>query len=183
MGPFRIVDTLNEYVYVVEDVVTSRRKSVHVQRLRMFAEADFQLTEDIRNQSAYDDQTHLENIVDWRETDEALLELRVRWLGFTPAEDTWEPIDRLHEDQPELVERFLRQVQRECDLAPVLLESYGSAQDGQDPVRRRATTAATAATVRRRATTAATAATATAAAAAAAGTGRRGKRGRRATRK
>jgi hypothetical protein len=169
MGPFRIVDTLNEYVYVVEDVVTSRRKSVHVQRLRMFAEADFQLTEDIRNQAAYDDQTHLENIVDWRETDEALLELRVRWLGFTPAEDTWEPIDRLHEDQPELVERFLRQVQRECDLAPVLLESYGSAQDGQDPVRRRATTAANAATAT--------------AAAAAAGTGRRGKRGRRATRK
>ena len=80
------------------------------------------MTEDIRNQAAYDDQTHLESIVDWRETDDALLELRVRWLGFTPAEDTWEPIDRLHEDQPELVERFLRQVQRECDLAPVLLE-------------------------------------------------------------
>ena len=109
--------------------------------------------------------------MDWRETDDALLELRVRWLGFTPAEDTWEPIDRLHEDQPELVERFLRQVQRECDLAPVLLESYGSVQDGQDPVRRRATAVA-----------AATATTATAAAAAA-GTGRRGKRGRRATRK
>jgi hypothetical protein len=170
MGPYRVRDTLNEYVYVVEDVVTSRRKSVHVQRLRLFAEASFQLTEDIRNQAAYDDQTHLESIVDWRETDDALLELRVRWLGFTPAEDTWEPIDRLHEDQPELVERFLRQVQRECDLAPVLLESYGSVQDGQDPVRRRATAVA-----------AATATTATAAAAA--GTGRRGKRGRRATRK
>ena len=170
ISPYRILDTLNDYVYVVEDVVTSRCKSVHVQRLRLFAEASFQMTEDIRNQAAYDDQTHLESIVDWRETDDALLELRVRWLGFTPAEDTWEPIDRLHEDQPELVERFLRQVQRECDLAPVLLESYGSVQDGQDPVRRRATAAA-----------AATAATATAAAAA--GTRRRGKRGRRATRK
>ena len=128
------------------------------------------MTEDIRNQAAYDDQTHLENIVDWRDTDDALLELRVRWLGFTPAEDTWEPIDRLHEDQPALLERFLRQVQRECGLAPILLESYGSVQEGQDPVGRRATAAA-----------AATAATATAAAAA--GAGRRGKRRRRTTRK
>ena len=41
MGPFRVIDTLNDYVYVVEDVVTSRRKSVHVQRLRLFAEANF----------------------------------------------------------------------------------------------------------------------------------------------
>jgi hypothetical protein len=156
MGPFRVVETLNDYVYVVEDVVTARRKSVHVQRLRLYAEADFQVTEDVRNQAAYDDQTHVESLVDWRETDDALLELRVRWLGFTPQEDTWEPIDRLHEDQPALVERFLRRLQRECELAPVLLESYGSAQAGQDPVGRRA-----------------------AAAAAATGTGQRGKRGRR----
>ena len=41
MGPYRVLDTLNEYVYVVEDVVTSRRKSVHFQRLRLFAEASF----------------------------------------------------------------------------------------------------------------------------------------------
>ena len=145
MGPFRVMDTLNEYVYVVEDIVTSRTKSVHVQRMRMYAESSFELTEDIRTQAAYDDQTHIENLVDWRETDDALLELRVRWLGFTPAEDTWEPADRLHEDQPALVERFLRRVQRECELAPILLESYGSAQAGQDPVGRRATVAAAAA--------------------------------------
>ena len=78
-------------------------------------------------------------------TDDALLlVLRVRWLGFTPAEDTWEPIDQVHEDQPALVERFLRRVQRECELASVLLESYGSVQAGQDPVGRRATAAAAA---------------------------------------
>ena len=119
----------------------------------------------MRNQAAYDDQTHVESFVGWRETDDALLELRVRWLGFTPEEDTWEPIDQLHEDQPALVERFLRRVQRECELAPVLLESYGSAQAGQDPVGRRATAAAAAAT------------------AAAMGAGQCGKRGRRKKRK
>ena len=107
---------------------------------------------------------HVESIADWRKTDDALLELRVRRLGLTPA-DTWEPIDQLHENQPALVKRFLRRVQRECELAPVLLESYGSAQAGQDPVERRATVAAAAA-----AATAATTAAAT-------GAGQRGKRG------
>ena len=53
---------------------------------------------------------------------------------------------------------------RECDLAPVLVESYGSAQAGQDPVGRRATVAA-------------------AAAAEATGTGQPGKLGRRKKRK
>ena len=74
-------------------------------------------------------------------------------------------MDQLHEDQPAMVERFLRRVQREFELAPVLLESYGSAQAGQDPVGRRATAAA-----------AAVAAEAT-------GTGQRGKLGKRKKRK
>ena len=52
MDPYRILDTLNDYVYVVEDVVTSRRKSVHVQRLRLFAETNFQMTGDSRKQAA-----------------------------------------------------------------------------------------------------------------------------------
>ena len=47
MGPFRIVETLYDYVYVVEDVVTARRKSVHVQRLRLYAEANFQVTKNV----------------------------------------------------------------------------------------------------------------------------------------
>ena len=158
MGPYRVVETFNEWVYVVEDVVTNKRKSVHVQRMRLFAEESFEVTEDIRTQAAYDDQTHVESLVDWRETDDELLELRVRWLGFTPAEDTWEPVEQLHEDQPVIVKRFPRRIQRECDLVPMLLESYGSAQVGHNPVERRATAAAAEAT--------------------AAGTGQRRKRGR-----
>ena len=64
MGPYRVVETFNEWVYVVEDVVTNKRKSVHVQRMRLFAEESFEVTEDIRTQAAYDDQTHVESLVD-----------------------------------------------------------------------------------------------------------------------
>ena len=38
---------------------------------------------------------------------DAGLTIRVRWLGFDATHDTWEPLDKLAEDVPELVEPFL----------------------------------------------------------------------------
>jgi hypothetical protein len=141
----RVVSTVNEWVYVLEDVVSGKHRTVHVQRMKLYADADFLVTEDVRNQAAYDDVTHIDDIIDWRENDEGDLELRVRWLGFTASEDSWEPVARLHEDQELLVERYLQRIQHECDLAVALLASWGSAFAGADPIRGRGTGAAAAA--------------------------------------
>ena len=70
VGPFRVVATVvNDWVYTLEDIVTSRRRTVHVQRMKLYADSAFQVTEDVRNQAAYDDVTHVEDIVDGREND------------------------------------------------------------------------------------------------------------------
>ena len=42
------------YSYVLEDIVTSRRRTAHVQRMKIYADSSFQITEDVRNQAAYD---------------------------------------------------------------------------------------------------------------------------------
>ena len=78
--------------------MTSRRRTVHVQRMKLYADSSFQVTEDVRNQAAYDDVTHVEDLVDWRENDNGDLELRVRWLGFTTSKDTWEPVAALQHE-------------------------------------------------------------------------------------
>ena len=52
--PFRVVDKVNDNAYVIEDLLTLKQTTVHAQRLKPFAEACFQVTEDIRDSIAYD---------------------------------------------------------------------------------------------------------------------------------
>ena len=78
LGPLRVVGTVNDWVYTPEDIVTSRRKTVHVQRMKLYTDSSFQVTGDVRNQAAYDDVTHVKEIVDRRENDNSDLELRIR---------------------------------------------------------------------------------------------------------
>ena len=105
--------------------------------MKLYADSSFQVTEDVRNQAAYDDVTHVVDLVDLRENDNGDLELRVRLLGFITSEDTREPVAALHEDQPLLVERYLQRVQHECNLAVALLASWGSAFADTEPIRGR----------------------------------------------
>ena len=36
------------------------------------------------------------------------LQVKVRWMGWTPAHDTWEPVHTLAEDVPERLQQYLR---------------------------------------------------------------------------
>jgi hypothetical protein len=137
LGPYRVVDTINAWVYVLQDVVNGKRKSVHVNRMRWYADEALAITEDLKNQVAYDSQFNVDKVVDWRETDEDALEVRVRWLGFESNEDSWEPASRLHEDVPDIVERYLASVENECDKAGALLRAWGAAAGRARTTRRR----------------------------------------------
>jgi len=124
LGPYKVVDTVSEWIYILEDIVTLKRSTVHVQRIRFYHDASFEVTEDVRNQAQYDGilEFTLEELVDWRESDAGTLEIRVRWLGFEANEDTWEPVERLQEDVPVVLHRYLRTVEDVCPLALALLQ-------------------------------------------------------------
>ena len=49
----------------------------------------------------------VQQFMDWREDDDGNIELKVRWEGFEPRDDTWQGIDGLFEDVPVLVRKYL----------------------------------------------------------------------------
>ena len=64
----------------------------------------------------------VEELLDYREMDDDTLEIRVRWFGFTAQDDSWEPVGRLFEDMPTLVQRYLISIEEQCTLARYLLQ-------------------------------------------------------------
>ena len=48
----------------------------------------------------------VEKLLDYR-IEEGKEEVLVKWFGFDQKDSTWEPIDKLREDVPELLESFM----------------------------------------------------------------------------
>ena len=107
-GPYQVTDTINEHVYTVRDIVLGKDSVVHAARLRFYADATLEITEDLKDQAAHDSHRfYVERIMGWRTLDDDTVQLKVRWVGFTAAQDSWEPATALHADVPEVVLRWL----------------------------------------------------------------------------
>lgn len=86
-GPL-IVRGVSGDSYTLEDVNSKKLVRCHLSRLKQY---DNSLDKDPRTIAAMDtDELVVEAIVDHRKTRKGL-EFRVRWLGYEPSEDTWEP--------------------------------------------------------------------------------------------
>jgi transposase InsO family protein len=109
-GPYQVVDTLSPNIYVIQDLQRGPRREVHGSKLKKYADANWEVTEEVRRQAAHDSQSFLvEKLKAWRTNpDTGVLELKVGWKGFSTAEDTWEPVEALREDIPAMVSVFLK---------------------------------------------------------------------------
>ena len=96
-GPYAIVDVPSPLIRGIRllgkpdsDLIT-----VHVSRIRMFADSKLDVTETLVESAQHDARDfEVKDIVDHRIEDNAL-ELLVHWLGFTAADRTYEPVDNL----------------------------------------------------------------------------------------
>ena len=108
-GPMRVIKHCSKYVYEIENPLTQERVQRHVQRLRIYAEADLELTNMLKDHRQHAEQRlEVEAIRELRyEEVTKQLELKVQWRGL---EATWEPAQQIVEDVPQLVKRFLERL-------------------------------------------------------------------------
>ena len=116
-GPHEVTGAINQYVFEVRPIVPPphrrRTMKVHIVRIRRFSNAALGTRADRERieQSAIDDfpANFVHRIIAHRDNpSNGRLELRVRWLGFDRAGDTWQRADHLAAEVPDRVEDYLR---------------------------------------------------------------------------
>lgn len=108
-GPKRIVGILSDYVFDVEDLRNGKVGPVHAQRLRFYHDASLNVTAELIEHVAHNEQGYEVQALKKIRFDLELKQfmLLVSWLGFEEHDNTWEPLQVLYEDVPEKVKSFL----------------------------------------------------------------------------
>ena len=83
-GPYHIVSSRQEYVFDVEDIITQEARTVHGERMKLYADSSLDVTEEIKLQKSFDDESFIiEKLLDIK--DDLCL---IKWLGFSEAENS-----------------------------------------------------------------------------------------------
>ena len=103
-----MVNLLNGYVFDVENIITNEKRQVHADTLQFNEDSRLNVTEEIRTQFAFDNETfEIEKVIDMRMHNESgELQLLIQWKGFTQDENSWEPATSINADAPALVRLF-----------------------------------------------------------------------------
>ena len=90
-GPYRVIDTLNNYVFQVENLITKEQKQIHGDRMLFYCDSRLNVTEELKTQFAFDNERfEVENVCDARKNPQTGdIELLIRWKGFSEAENSW----------------------------------------------------------------------------------------------
>lgn len=118
-GPSMIVDVKGSSEYEVKDLVTEKVSTVHAQRLRLFREEGFQLTEDIKRSLLYQRYSYsISNIVGHRKRGNNY-DLEVVFYGFDddPNSNSFEPLSALVKQAKAKVRKYVRGLLTSSDPA------------------------------------------------------------------
>jgi len=110
-GPHRVVECRSDYIFLIENLLTSKKEEVHGRRLKFYRNKDFEVSEALKDHLSYQ-QNELLVIerFDGIRRNHGDLELKVKWRGFSEDEQDWVSLSTLREDVPVLVDEFISYV-------------------------------------------------------------------------
>jgi hypothetical protein len=102
MGPFRAVQTLNNFVYKVKHLISKVQDDSHISWLRWHHDPSLNVTADLKDQISHDGQElqMVENFMSIRQKGN-MWQVQTKWLGC--EEPTWEGVRQMLADVPELI--------------------------------------------------------------------------------
>ena len=107
LGPFRITKVDSAWVMFVENLVTKEINEVHIERLRFYADQHLNVDTEMLEQIAYDGCMYeVQDILDLK-YENGKFYLQIRWRGLQDSDITWEPLERLYHDVPELCKQYV----------------------------------------------------------------------------
>eukprot|EP00177_Eucheuma_denticulatum_P006755 GFKZ01012276.1.p1 GENE.GFKZ01012276.1~~GFKZ01012276.1.p1 ORF type:complete len:235 (-),score=7.92 GFKZ01012276.1:81-785(-) len=101
VGPRRVSNILSEYVVEVEHLLSGKRETVHVCRIKHYRDADVGANVTMEKITEFSDRVwhSVDTIKDLR-AQSNYFEVLVSWKGLTAHGDSWEPLGVMFEDVP-----------------------------------------------------------------------------------
>ena len=110
-GPYKVIECQSDLLFRIEELGTGRKFTSLGRRLKLFRNADYEITEDTLNHLEYQkgELLVIEMFEDIHER-QGQVELEVKWRGFDKAENDWISLDILQEDVPDMLAEHLDDV-------------------------------------------------------------------------
>ena len=109
-GPWRVVEADHSHVYSVQNIVSGKVHTAHVTRLRIYVDADLNITAEIKDvfQHSYaQGECQMNALMHFAEDDQGDVYVLVDWECFDAEERTWESLRKTHSSAPDFVSEEL----------------------------------------------------------------------------
>jgi hypothetical protein len=109
IGPMQVVDIKSDYIYSIRNLVNDRVWQVHVTRLSFYSCQQLHVKGDLLNLiSVMGQEFEIEELMELIWVPQlAMYQVKVRWVGFSEAEATYENLKDLLSQVPRMVVEFL----------------------------------------------------------------------------
>ena len=127
-GPSRVVGADHSHVYSVQNIVSGKGHTAHVARLRFYADADLNITAEIKDvfQHSYAQrECQMNTLMHVAEGDQGDVIVLVDCEGFDAEERTWESLRKIDFSAPDFVLKELRMLRLTRALKGKLASEYG----------------------------------------------------------
>lgn len=114
-GPRRITNTLNDFVYQVQDLHNGTFEDAHISRLKFFSDSNLNIEtimpHVLLNETGMSVSRLMKLVMD-----RSYLKVIVRWRVLPASEDTREPVQQIFGNVPILLQRLLKRKNTPRDL-------------------------------------------------------------------